>query len=460
MRMRRMQLLENHHTEFKERLTPDLDLEKTIIAFLNAPEGGIVYIGIADNGRIVGVNDLDGDMLKIKDRIKNNISPSVMGLFDIIDDLQDRKHVIKIVVASGSEKPYFKKKYGMTEKGCYMRAGSSVESMPQTTIDKLFSTRTRYSIGKIKSNRQNLSFEQLRIYYDEKGTPLNHNFKNNLELLTPEGDLNYAAYLLADTNNISIKVAKYQGTTRVDLIESNEYGYVSLIKAIKNVLNKINIENKTFTKMTGKEREEKRPWNELALREAIINAFVHNDYTTELAPKFEIFSDRIEITSNGSLPFGLEKEEFFEGFSVPRNKELMRIFKDLGLVEQLGSGIPRILKCYSRNCFLFTENFLRMSFPSSTPLDVATPEATPEAAPEVTPEVAAVVNLLKERGGELSRDELLHGFGLKDKEHFRKTYLVPALAKGLIELTIPDKPKSPKQKYRVSERGRRIKDAK
>ena len=96
---------------------------------------------------------------------------------------------------------------------------------------------------------------------------------------------------------------------------------------------------------------------------AIINAFVHNDYTTEVPPKFELFDDRLEITSTGGLPDGLSQEEFFDGFSVPRNKEIMRIYKDLDLVEQLGSGIPRILESYPKECFKFSDNFLRMSFP-------------------------------------------------------------------------------------------------
>jgi predicted HTH transcriptional regulator len=124
------------------------------------------------------------------------------------------------------------------------------------------------------------------------------------------------------------------------------------------------LENRTATKITSREREEQRLWSAIALREAIINAFVHNDYTREIPPKFEIFSDRIEITSAGSLPEGLSREEFFEGFSIPRNKELMRIYKDLELVEQLGSGIPRILEHYEKECFHFSENFLRMVFPS------------------------------------------------------------------------------------------------
>jgi len=136
-----------------------------------------------------------------------------------------------------------------------------------------------------------------------------------------------------------------------------------LIRAAKRVLDKIELENPTSTRITSKERVDTNLWDMIALREAIINAFVHNDFTGEVPPKFEIFPDRIEITSAGGLPEGLSQEEFFLGFSVPRNKELMRIFKDLGMVEQLGSGVPRILENYGRECFTFSDHFLRMSFP-------------------------------------------------------------------------------------------------
>ena len=123
------------------------------------------------------------------------------------------------------------------------------------------------------------------------------------------------------------------------------------------------MENRTLSHITSKERVNQRLWNPIALREAIINAFVHNDFTGEIPPKFELFPDRIEITSAGGLPEGLSEQEFFEGYSVPRNKELMRVFKDLDLVEQLGSGVPRILESYNKSCFTFTDNFLRMVLP-------------------------------------------------------------------------------------------------
>lgn len=99
--------------------------------------------------------------------------------------------------------------------------------------------------------------------------------------------------------------------------ESNEYGNGCLIRSAKQVIDKIEIENPTSTQITSKERINKRLWDSVALREAIINAFVHNDFTNEVPPKFEIFPDRIVITSSGGLPEGLNQDEFFAGYSVP-----------------------------------------------------------------------------------------------------------------------------------------------
>ena len=359
---------ETNRIEYKRELNTDVDIEKEVIAFLNYHEGGMIYVGIDKAGKIIGITDSDGDALKIKDRIKNNISPSAMGLFDVVIEERESKMVIKVIVASGSEKPYFKKKYGMSDRGCFIRVGTAAEPMPQLMIDKLFATRTRNSIGKIRSYRQDLTFEQLRIYYDEKRKPINKQFKRSLEFFTEDEVLNYAAYLLADENNVSIKVAKYSGKNRVDLIENNEYGYCSLIKATKNVLDKIELENRTASQITSKERIDRRLWSPVALREAVINSIVHNDFTREVPPKFEIFADRIEITSAGVLPDGLSEAEFFEGVSIPRNRELMRVYRDLELVEQLGSGVPRILESYGKECFRFMENFTRMTFPASEDL--------------------------------------------------------------------------------------------
>ncbi len=169
----------------------------------------------------------------------------------------------------------------------------------------------------------------------------------------------------------------------------------------------------------------------------------------------EIISDRIETTSAGGLPEGLSRDEFFEGFSVPRNRELMRVFRDLGLVEQLGSGVPRILETYSRDCFSFSDNFLRMAFPAPE-MDYSgdTPQVTPHDTPHDTPHVNQLMIALE---GEMHRDEILDKLGLADRKNLRENYLNPAFDAGLIEYTLPETPKSKHQKYRLTEKGKAYK---
>jgi predicted HTH transcriptional regulator len=96
------------------------------------------------------------------------------------------------------------------------------------------------------------------------------------------------------------------------------------------VLDKFNLENRIASTITAKDRRSVCLWSPIALREAVINAIVHNDSTREGPPKFEIFADRIDSTSAGALPESLSQSEFFEGYSISRNKELMRVFKDSG----------------------------------------------------------------------------------------------------------------------------------
>lgn len=235
--------------------------------------------------------------------------------------------------------------------------------MTTAMIDDLYAKRIHTTLRNILSPRQELNFSQLKIYYQERGFELNQNFANSLELLTPDGKYNYIAYLLADENGISIKVAKYAGTDKVDLIENEEYGYCSLIKATKSVLDKLKIENVTLAKVTSTTRIEKNLIEPVALREAVINAIVHNDFTREIPPVFEIFSDRITMTSYGGLIPGQSVDDFFSCSSMPRNRELMRVFKDIGLVEQLGSGMSRILKVYPKDIFEISDHFIKVIFP-------------------------------------------------------------------------------------------------
>jgi len=355
-------LEERNRIEYKSEV-PD-KFEESVIAFLNYSEGGEIYVGVDDkNKKICGVDNIDLVQRQITDRIKNNIQPHTLGLFDILIENIDGTEVIKVIISSGIEKPYYLRKKGMSPEGCFLRVGSSKQHMTKEQIEAMYSKRIPHSLSNMRSPRQKLTFKQLEIYYNEQKLKLNEEFLASLDLIDEEGHFNYAGYLLADENGVSIKVAKYSGTTKVDLIENEEYGYRCLVTATNRVLEKLKVENRTFTKITSTKRLERKMVDELALKEAVINAIVHTDYSREVPPVVEIYSDRLTITSYGGLPPGLSRENFFRCRSMPRNRELMRVFHDVDLVEQLGSGMSRILEVYDQSIFSFEDNFLIVTFP-------------------------------------------------------------------------------------------------
>lgn len=361
--------IEDSRNEFKETLNDKL--EKEVIGFLNS-NGGNIYIGVSDNGTEIGLNEnIDELQLKIKDRIKNNILPNTLGLFDINVIQNNDKVIIHVIVAGGNQKPYYLRSKGMIPSGTFIRIGSSTEQLSEEQIRNYFSRRTRISLKNILSPIQDLTFTQLKIFYEEMGYPINDNFLKQLDFYMEDEKYNYLAYILSDNNHISIKVATYSGTDAYDLIENEEYGYCCLIKAAKRVIDKFDMINKTFAKITGSVRKEIKMLDVVAVREAIINALVHNLWERENPPKFEIFNDHISITSTGGIPDGINKEEFLKGYSFPRYPELMRVFKDVELVEQLGTGITRILKSYDKDVYEISENFIRVNikFNSSKLLD-------------------------------------------------------------------------------------------
>jgi len=352
---------ETHRIEFKRELTPDI--EKNIVAFLNA-SGGHIYFGVCDDGSVVGVNDTDLLQRQIKDRIVDNIRPGALGLFTISVEERDGKQIVDLNLAGGNAVPYYIRKYGRSERGCYLRVGSSAQPMTEEYIDKLMSSRHTTSLIDVISRHQNLTFNQLKIFYEGKGIILNQQFAKTLDLTVADGQYNQLAFLFADTNSVSIRVAKWWGTDKLDLRENEEYGECSLVKAMQTVLDKFDLENITQARKRGmKTREEVRYADAICLRELIINAFAHNDYSKKEAPVFEIYADRFEITSYGGLITGMTEEEFFSGVSRPRNPEIMRIFKDLEYVERLGSGIPSVVAKYGRSIFNFYPSYIRFVMP-------------------------------------------------------------------------------------------------
>ena len=356
-----MALTETDNREYKRQITEDI--EKAVVAFLNA-EGGEIYVGIDDNGNVYGVENYDQTILGLVDRIKNNIMPSAMGLFSVSPKLdKNGKTYFIMQIASGLEKPYYINKYGMSKKGCFVRIGTQNSPMTQAMIDSLYARRSLHALHNVVSPRQNLSFRQLKIFYEEKGYSTdNENLLQNLDFYTEDGKFNYAAYLMADNNGISVKMARYAGNNKVTILKKTECGNCSLVKAAYSMLDALDIYNQTAVEITYPSRIETRLVEPIALREAVLNAIIHNDYIRGAYPVVEFYSDRVEITSSGGLPLGLTQEAFFKGRSLPRNREIMRIFSNMELAEQLGSGMHRIMQYYKPEDYTIDDTFVTARF--------------------------------------------------------------------------------------------------
>jgi ATP-dependent DNA helicase RecG len=411
-------VVEGELVEFKRVVTDDT--EKEIVAFLNTV-GGVLYIGLDDDGSVVGIDNAKEQALAVTDRIKNSILPSPLGLFNMEVKSDNGKEYLKITVAQGAEKPFYLKKYGRSPKGCYTRVGSQTAMMSESMIEDLYSRRVRDTLSNVPSPNQHLSFSQLRIYYQERGFDATSEFfLRNLGLFTDDGRYNYVAFLMADVNSIPITVARFRGTDKLDIVERNEYGYTCLIKAARQVLGKLEMVNTTVVRVTGEaQRREISLVDKQALREAVLNAIIHNDYLFMASPVFEIYDDRIVVVSSGSLPPGLSEDEFFKGRSLPRSRELMRIFTDMELSERLGSGMKKILRVYPKEIFELSEHFILTKFSYDKEALAILRATTPESVSErrsyvirmLSPTALKVLALLMEEGAK-SREEIWSTLGL------------------------------------------------
>ncbi len=345
-----------------------------------------------DDGKVVGISDVDKTMRDIRDIISEQILPSTEGLCEINSLTYDDKIVVCVNVKKG-DKLYYIRKEGRSATGCFYRDGISSTPMSEAEIERRIENTysKKESMVEIVSKQKTFSFAIMKQYYSAKGFHINdETFESNLCLKTSDGEYNYLAELMSDTNRVSIKIAKFKGKDKSFLIEKTEYGYQCLLVAIDRVINRLEAENYAKSTIVGARRIDKRLMDMGSLREALINAMAHNDWFI-IEPTVYIFSDRIEILSRGGLPKGETKEMFFKGISTPRNKELMRILSDLDYVEQTGYGVPKILQHYNQDIFEIEDNYINVTIPFDPEVMLAHTSLNDENHDEVDYEEAIIL---------------------------------------------------------------------
>ena len=348
--------VETEKIEFKKTTGELREGITSLASMLNKNGYGILYFGVKDNGDVTGQQIGDRTLREISQEIANHLKPQVIPTIE--HELVDDKDIIKIEVR-GSEKPY--SAYGRY----YMRSADEDRELSPTALKELMDRQSSSDIlTLIPSPIQSLTFNKLKIAYVTAGLTVDQTtFEKNAGLKNSDGNYNLMAFLLADENDISIKVVTFAGKDKTDLIKRNEYGGTCLVTAIDKVLDYMESINETIVTMGNHRRTEEKLFDIASFKEAWQNACIHTKWDKGNPPAVYIFSDRIEIISTGGLPVDLNKVEFYKGISKPVNAKLQKIFGQLGYVEQTGHGIPLIINNYGKQAFDIMENFVNVTIP-------------------------------------------------------------------------------------------------
>ncbi|MDR2732913.1 MAG: putative DNA binding domain-containing protein, partial [Fibromonadaceae bacterium] len=335
---------ENYKVEFKE--SADKSLASEVCAFANA-FGGRIFIGVNDNGKIIGTDVSNAARSRIQDTI-NQIEPKLNVNISIY------KNVIIITVPEGNNKPY------SCAKGFYLRSGPNSQKLERNSIIEFLQAEGKTYYDSIvnqkflvKDNFNKIAFETfLRKANISNVLPFEATLVN-LGCAEYIGKklffTNAGALFFRDNSNdvffeyANIVCVLYKGITKVDIIDAKELngGIIenieSTITFLKRHLN-IRYEIKTLQRSNILEIPES------VLREAVVNAVCHRDYF-EIGARImvEIFDNRVEISNPGGVPKGITAQNFGT-LSITRNPVIASLLHRSDYIERMGTGIERMKK--------------------------------------------------------------------------------------------------------------------
>lgn len=339
-----MKFLENLTTELKREYVEDI--KKTIVAFANT-DGGVLYIGVEDDGSIKGLSNIDETMLKLSNSIRDNIKPDV-SLFINYEILNiDEKNILKVTVQKGTASPYYISGKGIRPEGVFVRHGASTVSATETAIIKMIKDTDGDRYEAIRSLNQNLTFIEAEKEFSKRKVLFGENQFKTLKLMTSDGIYTNLGLMLSDQCIHSIKIAVFDGINKSVFKDRREFTG-SLLKQMNDAYEFIDMYNANRSEISGLYREDKRDYPIDAIREALLNTLVHRDYSYRGSTLISIFDDHIEFVSIGGLVKGISFEDIMLGISLARNENLANIFYRLSLIEAYGTGIPKILLAYQK----------------------------------------------------------------------------------------------------------------
>jgi len=335
-------IAENKTTEFKREYVEDI--KNTIIAFANC-DGGTLYIGVNDDGTACGVDNVDGTMLRVTNAIRDAVRPDVTMFVECNNDLMDEKPIVRVTVQRGTARPYYLHGKGIRPEGVYVRQGASTVPATDAAILNMIKETSGDSYEAARSLDQRLTFNKAIDFFEKRKIEFGRTQMRTLHLIGDDDTYTNLAFLLSEQCTHMIKLAVFEGSKKSVFKDRRELSG-SLLEQMEEAFNYIDRYNRTRAEFSGLDRLDMRDYPPEAIREALLNAIVHRDYSFSGATLISIFEDRIEFVTIGGLVKGITLDDVKLGISVLRNQHLANIFYRLRLIEAYGTGILKINECY------------------------------------------------------------------------------------------------------------------
>lgn len=333
---------ESETVELKEVVVDDI--KKEIIAFANC-DGGKLYIGVRDDGMVIGLDNADSVSLQISNMVRDAIKPDITMFLHYETIVENGKNVVVVDIQRGTDRPYYLAKKGMRPEGVYVRQGYSSVPATDTAIRHMIKETDGDRFEAMRCLNQDLTFEATKKEFELRKTDFGPQQMRTLKLIDQDGLYSNLALLLSDQCVHTIKVAVFQGTDQTIFKDRREFTG-SLMQQMNEVYDFIDFRNQTRATIEKLYRVDVRDYPEVAVREALLNLLVHRDYSFSASAFISIYEDRIEFVSIGGLMPGIDLEDVMVGISVCRNQDLANVFYRLHLIEAYGTGMGKIMKAY------------------------------------------------------------------------------------------------------------------
>ena len=304
-------MIENNETEFKREFTDKI--ARTIVAFANT-SGGSLYIGVDDDGTVVGIDDIDKVQLNVKNVLRDAIRPDVSLYTAMNTERRGDKWILRLDVGRGTSKPYYLTSHGLRSEGVYVRRGSSNEQASEQNIREMILSSMRLSYEREPSIISNLTFDYARDYFSRKSLEFGQSHFAQLGFTDEQGRFTNLALLFSDQNPHVLKIAEFGSKDNLSFMDRKEISG-SVLKQLEMAYDTLLLYNRRMSKFNGLERVDHLLYSTDSIREALVNSLIHCDYSQSAPSRIEVYDKSMDFINLGGLVDGLSISDLELGAS-------------------------------------------------------------------------------------------------------------------------------------------------